>query len=351
MDRVSRAGISRSEPLDIEVSTAGDDPQSYGRERYEYAKAVMAGEKDDHQTFAAIYEAPQDLRDEDLAADPCKYGRMANPAWGHTVREKEYLADYHQSRGSLSALSLFRKYRLDIWSASETPWLNMSDWRACELEDFDPETLNGEPCYGGLDLAKTRDTTAFVLVFPRGDGEYIIVPHFWLPEETAARVAHIAPYKSWAHQGFVTLTDGAVCDYERVRDGMNEARAKYNLIQVGFDRVYATPLMQRLMEEDGWDPDMLKEYPQTIVHLAGPTAAFERLVIERKLRHGGNALMTWQAGSTKVKADLNDNKRPVKQKHGDHRTIDGVVAGIMALQLALDAVDTAQWYTPGMLTS
>ena len=34
----------------------------------------------------------------------------------------------------------------------------------------------------GLDLSASRDLTALVLVFPK-DGEYHIVPHFWLPED------------------------------------------------------------------------------------------------------------------------------------------------------------------------
>jgi len=41
--RISRAGISRSEPLHVEVSTAGDDPDSYGKERFDYGLKVESG--------------------------------------------------------------------------------------------------------------------------------------------------------------------------------------------------------------------------------------------------------------------------------------------------------------------
>ena len=93
INRISRAGISRSEPLHIEVSTAGNNPDSYGKERYDYAQRVLRGEHVDHQLFAMCHEAPQDLTDADLDADPVKYGKMANPAWGHTIGEEEYLAE------------------------------------------------------------------------------------------------------------------------------------------------------------------------------------------------------------------------------------------------------------------
>jgi phage terminase large subunit-like protein len=47
MRRINRAGISRSEPLLIEVSTAGKDPNCYGRRRYDHGKRVEAGQTED----------------------------------------------------------------------------------------------------------------------------------------------------------------------------------------------------------------------------------------------------------------------------------------------------------------
>jgi len=85
VNRLTRAGISRREPFHLEVSTAGNNPDSYGKERFDYAAKVLAGEFENQELFAAIYAAPQDLTDAELDADPDKYGRQANPAWGHTV--------------------------------------------------------------------------------------------------------------------------------------------------------------------------------------------------------------------------------------------------------------------------
>ena len=46
-------------------------------------------------------------------------------------------------------------------------------------------------------------------------------------------------------------------------------------------------------------------------------------------------MLTWQAGYVQVKADVNKNIRPVKEERGSHKAIDGIVAAIMALSLAL----------------
>jgi phage terminase large subunit-like protein len=117
----------------VEVSTAGNNPDSYGRERYEYAKQV---EKDgtDERTFVAIYEAPQDLTEADLDADPVRYGKMANPTWGRIVKPGEFVSEYHAAKKSPADLADFMMYRLGVWQAAASPWLRESDWAACRRE-------------------------------------------------------------------------------------------------------------------------------------------------------------------------------------------------------------------------
>ena len=61
----------------------------------------------------------------------------------------------------------------------------MEKWDACAFP-VDEDELEGRVCYGGLDLSSTTDITAFVLVFPPQDEDdkYIILPYFWVPEDT-----------------------------------------------------------------------------------------------------------------------------------------------------------------------
>jgi phage terminase large subunit-like protein len=333
--RLSRAGISRSEPLQVEVSTAGSDPAGYGKERFELAERTIRGDYQANECehiFAAIYAAPQDLSDADLAADPLKYGRLANPAMGHTVTAEEFLQDYGQSKGSLTELARFKMYRLDIWQGAATPWLDMGAWAKCR-RDYTEADLVGRPCAGALDLGKTRDTCALVLVFWwHEDDTFRQWPYFWLPRARAELLRDKVPYLKWAAEGQLKLTGGDIADYGVIRSDIVALKERFALRKLVYDDCYAEQLIQALVEQDRvFSTDEVASFPQTIKEFAGPTDEYEGLILSGRLHHPGNDLLTWQAGNAKVKTDTNQNRRPVKQRHGSLLTIDGVVAGIMAV--------------------
>ena len=339
MNRVSRAGISRAEPMQIEVSTAGSNPDGYGKDRYDYGMQVRDGLVDDQRLFFESYAAPQDLGDAELAADPVKFGKLANPAWGHTISEDEYLSDFNSSRRSKVDLAEFKMYRLNIWQNSTSPWLSMDDWKNCG-EAFTESDLAGEPCWIGLDLSKTMDMTAAVCCFRRGD-EFYLLPYFWLPEETAVRQNHLASFLRWSHEGYLELTPGNVVDYSIVEEKLKQLAGTFRVKELIFDKTYAEELTQRVENECGVTR---LAFPQTIMNFAGPTAEFERLVIDGKLRHPDHPVLTWQAGHVQVKMDANANKRPVKPSDGDVKKIDGIVAAIMALSRAVANVPRGSVY-------
>ena len=134
---------------------------------------------------------------------------------------------------------------------------------------------------------------------------------------------------SWAA---LELTEGNVIDYSRVEATIKDIGERFNVLELAFDPMYAEELTQRVEDETGI-PRV--QYRQTIVHYAGPTAEFERLVMSGGLQHPKNPILSWQAGNVEIKTDVNQNKRPVKPKADNHRKIDGIVAAIMALGRAI----------------
>ena len=214
INRISRAGISRDEPLHVEASTVGKNPESYGMGRFKYAEGVISGDKKDDRTLAMIYAAPQKASPEEIHKDPLRFGRMANPAFGHTVKESEFLHDYNTSKDTVAGFAEWCMYRLNIWQHAVNPWLSIHDWDSCPSTD---EPLDvALPTFGGLDLSRTTDFTAWVKYQP---GE---VPrcsgHYWCPRQRAIELSHQfeIPVLDWEQQGWVTLNDDRVIDREDI---------------------------------------------------------------------------------------------------------------------------------------
>ena len=94
-------------------------------------------------------------------------------------------------------------------------------------------------------------------------------------------------------------------------------------------------MTQALEEEHGI---VRVEFRQIVTQFAEPTSEYERLVNMGNMRHNGNNVLTWQAGNVTVK-EINGCLRPVKRKRGDYRTVDGIVAAIMALSGTMSQLD------------
>jgi len=67
--------------------------------------------------------------------------------------------------------------------------------------------------------------------------------------------------------------------------------------------------------------------------MSPPMKELERLILEHKLAHGNNPVLTWMADNLVVRQDPAGNLKPDKEKSTER--IDGMVALVMALDRAL----------------
>tara|TARA_R100001594_G_scaffold66443_1_gene100710 strand:+ start:1961 stop:3280 length:1320 start_codon:yes stop_codon:yes gene_type:complete len=322
---IEHAGISRSEWMRFEISTAGNNPLGYGRKQWEYGEKVNSGEIDDDEFLFVKYGADPTLTDDELQSP--EIWKAANPAMGTVISEAEFRKSMTRAQRSLTDWQNFKMYRLNIWSTSASPWLKKIDWDNCR-EDFNEEDYYGRECILGLDLSRTRDMTAAVLVFDDGNDNYTCLPYFWYPETAAKENDHLAPYRQWAKDGYLDLIAGEVIDYNVVESAICELAEKFIITEIVYDRLFAEDLTTRLENRLGC---LRTNFPQTIMHFAGPTAELERLVISGKLRHNNHPILNWQAQNVTIKTDPNNNKRPVKPASENPAKIDGMVSLIMAL--------------------
>jgi len=75
--------------------------------------------------------------------------------------------------------------------------------------------------------------------------------------------------------------------------------------------------------------------PQTVKHLSDPMKWIYPKVRAGVLHHDNNPVLTWMASDVTARIDHNDNIFPNKERPDNK--IDGIVALIMAMHLALNA--------------
>lgn len=319
---------ARRQPLMIGITTAGFEANSLGGQLHEYAERVRDGVVDDPAFLPVLYGAQPDEPWDDPAV-----WRRANPSLGHTITEEYLAAECARAKAVPAYESAFRRLHLCQWVNQEVRYLPMDAWSDCaggvapvELES----ELEGEVCYGGLDLSATTDMTALVLVFPRGDGTYDVVPRFWLPADDLKRRCDRdrVPYDVWARQGLLSLTPGNVVDYAHVRAEINALAKRYVIGGISYDRWAATQLVQELVA-DGID---MAPMSQGMASMAAPTKELLTLALGRRLRHANHPILRWQADNLVVTQDAAGNVRPAK--HKARQRIDGMVALIMGIDRA-----------------
>jgi phage terminase large subunit-like protein len=322
-DVLATATGARDQPLLMAISTAGYDRHSILWELYSYAKKVHAAPDLDPSFLPVIFEAPEGADWTDEAV-----WRKANPALGDFRSLDEMRIACRRAQEIPAQEAAFRRLYLNQWTESETRWLSMDAWDACQ-QPIDRGALAGRRCYVGLDLSTTTDLTAVVAVFPDDDGAgFTVLPQFFCPRDTIrTRVTRDrVPYDEWARRGFVTATPGPTVDYDAVRALLGDWREQFDVRLVAFDPWNATHLVSQLEQVDGFTCVKMR---QGKASLSAPSKALEAAVLSRTLRHDGHPILRWNVANVAVDTDHAGNIQPSKQKSTER--IDGVAALVMAL--------------------
>lgn len=321
------SGDARTQPLFVTITTAGTDRHSICYEQHQLAADLLAERKYDPTFYPVIYGLPDgaDWKDE-------QNWYRANPSLGITIPIERVREAFQKALRNPEEENQFKQLRLNLWVSSLTSWI--PDAVFCKGNaPIDEETLLGRECYGGLDLSSTSDITAFVLVFPPQSEEepYIVLPYFWLPEETLPlRVArdHV-PYDRWEQQGYLQTTEGNVVHYGYIERFIDALGQKFHIKEIAYDRWGAVQMVQNL---EGLGFTVIP-FGQGFRDMSPPSKEFYKLLLEGNIQHGGNPILRWMAGNVVTRSDPAQNIKPDKAKSTEK--IDGIVATIMALDRAI----------------
>ena len=321
------SGDARRQPLYFLITTAGNDVNSICYEIHNKAKDIIEGRKIDHTFYPVIYGAEMD--DDWSSEDVWK---KSNPSLDITVDIEKVKVAFEEAKQNPAEENAFRQLRLNQWVKQSVRWMPMDKWDACK-DEVNEDELIGRICYGGLDLSSTTDISAFVLVFPprNEDEKYIVMPYFWIPEDNIdlrVRRDHV-PYDVWKANGKLQTTEGNVIHYGFIEKFIEELGKKYNIKGICFDRWGAVQMSQNL---EGLGFEVIA-FGQGYKDMSPATKELMKLVLEKKIVHGGHPVLRWMMDNIFVRTDPAGNIKPDKEKSTEK--IDGAVALIMALDRAI----------------
>ncbi len=348
VQKLNTATGARRQPLVFEITTAGHDRHSVCRQHHEFSVKVL----DRTVPFEAsdswfAYIATID--EGDVWTDQTCWIK-ANPSLGVTVKLDDLRRQVDEAKEMPAQQNAIRRLRLNQWTEQNTRWLDMAVWAEGGLTSDDlreisedladlEKALERRECFGGLDLARVNDLSAFTLLFPpldderlgRASGKWIVLCRFWVPEEDIERRSKRdrVPYNVWRDSGFLTATPGNATDFGFIQHEILQLAARYDIREIAFDRTFAGEIVQNLQEE-GLN---LVEYGQGFLSLAAPTAEVERLLVSRSLWHGNHPVLRFCASNVTVRQDAAGNIKPDKERSKER--IDGISALINALGRAL----------------
>jgi phage terminase large subunit-like protein len=270
--------------------------------------------------------------------------RQANPAYGDFLSAQSMCDKAAAARRMRSNENTFRNFNLNQRVESIDPFIPRGVWMSCKAEPK-IEALDC-PLYLGLDLSKRTDLTALAMIAEL-DGVWHAWVDFWVPSigllERASRDR--VPYDQWVTDGLITATPGASINYRHPAERLLEICGDHTVASVAFDRwrmdVFTKEIARLIMDEDDLDSeDMearvleavpLRPHGQGFRDMAPALDALEEALLNKRLCHGANSVLTMCAANARAVADSAGNRKLDKTRS------TGRIDGLQALAMAFGA--------------
>jgi len=229
--------------LIVGITTAGDNPNSFGYWHMQYALKVVEGTAKNDAFFAFIARADQS-ENGDVDYTSAEQQQKANLSYGVTVSPEELMNDALQAQNDPQKRKEYLAKSLNIYTSALKAYFDIEEFRRSnkkykwKLKDLAKLPVKW---YGGADLSRVFDLTASALV-----GEYngvlIIITHAFFPITQAYKKADEdnIPLFGWKEDGNLTMTNGETVNHDEVVDWfLKMKKMGFKIRIVGQDKKFA----------------------------------------------------------------------------------------------------------------
>jgi phage terminase large subunit-like protein len=326
--------------LIVKTTNSGFDRTSVCWHHHEYSRKVLDGTVPNESWFC--YIAGLDPCEACVAAgrwfpsDDCAtcddwktegpHWLKANPNLGVSLPWQYLRERVEQAKGMPSEASDVLRFNFCVWTQGVSRAIDMGRWTSCQSMPSEAE-LDAADCFGCLDLGETDDFSAFGRLWLLADGRVAIKMRYWLPEIALERYPD-RPYKEWERAKILTVTEGDVTDYEKVRAQILDDFRDDGMQAVFYDTKSARETAQILI---GAGVDMVpltQGFP-----LNEAIKRTLELVAEGQLCHGNDPILAWMASNTVTLENSRRERRLAKERAPEK--IDGIAALVMGVEGAI----------------
>lgn len=242
-NRFKEAMKAYTNKLMIGITTAGDNINSFGYRRMEYAKKVAEGTIKDDSLFSFVAQADMDERGNVDYTSPIQHMK-ANPNYGVTIRPDDILQESLQAQNDPQQRKDFLSRSLNIYTAAMLAYFDIEEfkrsdqkysWKLAELAKLPVEW------YGGADLSKLHDLTG-ACIYGKYEDVDIYITHAFFPRVAAAKKADEddIPLFGWEDDGWLTMSNTPTVEVSDIVNWFVKMRDMgFKIKQVGHDRKFA----------------------------------------------------------------------------------------------------------------
>lgn len=262
-NRFKEAQRAYTNKMMIGITTAGDNVNSFGYNRMEYAVKVATGLVDDDALFSFIARADQDENGDVDYTNPIQH-QKANLSYGVTIRPQDMINDALQAQNDPQQRKDFLSRQLNIYTSAMRAWFDIEEFKRSDEQfnwTIDQLAKLRIDWYGGADLSRMYDLTAAAL-FGQYNGVDIIITHGFFPITMAARKADEdnIPLFGWADSGWLTMCNSPTVNAADVVNWFDSMRKKgFRIKMVGHDRKFAGEEYFPAMKQAGFN---IRDIPQ-----------------------------------------------------------------------------------------
>ncbi len=327
----------------IGITTAGNNMNSFCYQRLQYCQKILDKEVEDEQYFIFITKAD----DPDDYTNPIEHEK-ANPNFNVTIREQDIMAEAMQAQNDISARSEFLNKSLNIYTNTMSAYFNIGEVQVSDEiayielkkklkipEDkpipFEALAALNLQWVGGADLSKMFDLTG-AAIYARYEDIDIVITHGFIPITQAKAKADEdnIPFFWWKDQGWLTLTNSELVDYEEVVKwfkGMREKGFKVKI--VAFDK-YNSRDFVRSMEKQKFK---MEEAGQQFWKKSEAFREIERKIKEKKFTYLTSKAFEYCISNVKATEDAEERIR--FEKVAENFRIDLFDAAVVAVKQAI----------------